>query len=93
MADYSDLIPLEQAAHDAHQQLLALQERFSAQGEDGVRVPPGEWTEEQHAEYDAQWRAWREAAEKSLAAQAAREDRLAAEQAVKKAVRHPELAA
>ncbi|WP_372344774.1 hypothetical protein [Streptomyces sp. KL116D] len=55
-----------------------------------MRVPPGEWTEEQHGEYDAQWQAWREKATEFHAALAGADDRLAAEMAVKKAVRHPE---
>ncbi|WP_428956256.1 hypothetical protein [Streptomyces sp. cg35] len=90
MADIDSLIPLERAARDAHQDLIALQERFASQGGEGVRVPPGEWSEEQHAECDRLLEAWRQAAEKSLAAQAEAEDRRAAEKAVKLAVYHPQ---
>lgn len=93
MADIDSLIPLEQAAHAAHQDLINLQERFAAQGEEGVKVPPGEWSEEQHAEYDQLWVAWRERAEEFHAALRGSGDRLAAEIAVKKAVHHPEAAA
>ncbi|WP_420032193.1 hypothetical protein ACN2WE_04865 [Streptomyces sp. cg28] len=93
MADIDSLIPLEQAAHAAHQDLINLQERFASQGEEGVRVPPGEWSEEQHAECDQLLRVWRERAEAFHAALRESDDRLGAEKAVKKAVHHPEPAA
>lgn len=87
---FDSLILLEQAAEQARAQLVELQERFASQGEEGLRVPPGEWSEEQHAEYNALWKAWRDAATAFHAALAGTEDRLKTEMAVKKAVRHPE---
>lgn len=73
------MIQLQQAADDAHQRVRELQERFG---------PPSAgdgWTEEQHAEWQAAWEAWRAAAWEIRQ----RTD-LELERAVKRAVRHRE---
>ncbi|MCX5537698.1 hypothetical protein OG785_45875 [Streptomyces sp. NBC_00006] len=74
-----EMIQLQQASDDAHQRVRELQERF------GPPTRDGGWTEDQHAEWQALWEAWRDAATtvRSAVPQAL-------EMAVKKAVRHPE---
>lgn len=83
-APSEDLIALEQASVDAHAALLELQERYgSPSAGDG-------WTEEQHAEYERLWQAWRDAAGKFHAELAKADgDRFKLEMSAKKAVRHP----
>lgn len=82
-APSDDLIPLEQAAVDAHAQLLELQERYGSPGAgDG-------WSEQQHAEYDQLWRSWRDAAAAFHAKLRDNGgDRIKEEMRVKAAVRH-----
>jgi hypothetical protein len=75
-----ELIQLQQAADDANRKVRELQERF------GPPSAGGGWTEEQHAEWQALWDAWLEAA---TTARTRIPQTL--EMAVKKIVRHPEL--
>lgn len=81
MADELDpeLIQLQQTADEAHQRVREVQERF------GPPTRDGGWTEEQHAEWQAAWDAWLEAAV-AIRTRASSD----IEMAVKKAVRHPE---
>ncbi|WP_128382366.1 hypothetical protein [Streptomyces cavernae] len=55
-----DLIEEQRKANAAHAELLALRERFSHAGGQEAMVPPGEWTAEQRAAWDAQQAAWRD---------------------------------
>lgn len=76
----TELIGLQEAADAARLAVLNVQERF------GPPMQGEGWTEEQHAEWDAAWKAWRDAAEEVQAATPDRET----EAALKKRVRHPE---
>ncbi|MEV0445168.1 hypothetical protein AB0I46_40295 [Streptomyces spectabilis] len=90
-----DLIEKQQKADAAHAYLREVQKRLGARTcDDGTTVPvlTSEWTDEQHAEWQAAWDAWRKAAEEVQAAIARTEDRLAAETKLKRLVRHPESA-
>lgn len=73
------MIQLQQAADDAYRRVRELQERF------GPPTREGGWTDEQHAEWQALWDAWLEAATTVRATVPQ-----ALEMAVKKIVRHPE---
>jgi hypothetical protein len=84
----TDLIDKQRTADEAHAHLLQVQKRLGTRTGSGETIPPGEWTQEQHAEWDAAWLAWREAAVIIRSAVPSAE----VEMAVKKAVRHPELA-
>lgn len=75
------MIQLQQAADDAYQRVRELQERY------GPPTREGGWTEEQHAEWQTLWDAWLEAATTARTTIPH-----ALEMAVKKIVRHPELA-
>jgi hypothetical protein len=72
------MIQLQQAADDAYRRVQELQERF------GPPTRDKGWAEEQHAEWQALWEAWLEAA---TAARTTIPQAL--EMAVKKIVRHP----
>lgn len=77
----TELIELQEAADAARRALLEVQERFGRPTEgDG-------WSEDQHAEWDAAWKAWRDAA----TVVRARTPNSETEMALKKRVRHPEL--
>lgn len=83
-----DLIALQQAADDAHAEVIRLQEEY------GRPTQEGGWTDEQHAAWNAAAAVWRaKAGEAQQAvtehATATGQDRGKLEAAVKKAVRHP----
>ncbi|MGW2228262.1 hypothetical protein [Streptomyces formicae] len=89
----TELIGLQQAADAAHAHLLDVQKRLGTRERlDGTQevIPTAEWTEEQHAEWQAAWEAWRKAAEEVQAAVAESEERLTVETELKRRVRHPE---
>jgi hypothetical protein len=80
-----DLIALERTAWTAHLELRRIQAEYGK----------GDWTPEQHAAWDAQWKAWGEAADAfqeavTAHAEATGQSRYEVEMAAKKAVRHPE---
>jgi hypothetical protein len=84
-----DLIGLQQAADDAHAEVIRLQEEY------GRPTQEGGWTDEQHAAWNAAAAVWRDRAGEaqqavSEHATATGQDRGKLEAAVKKAVRHPE---
>lgn len=88
---YDELVALQQAADDAHAQVLALSAEYGRPTRDGG------WTPEQHADWQAAWLAWSDRAAIVQAAvtehaAATGQDRGKLEQAVKSAVRHSELA-
>ncbi|MFF1569214.1 hypothetical protein ACFVY1_38175 [Streptomyces sp. NPDC058293] len=76
----------QQQTDEAHARVRALQERFGPPSQEGG------WSEEQHAEYQAAWKAWRDAAVEVHAAIGRDESgsRYEVEAALKKAVRYPE---
>ncbi|MFJ3201041.1 hypothetical protein [Streptomyces sp. NPDC086989] len=83
-----DLIGLQQAADDAHAEVIRLQE------ECGRPTREGGWTDEQHAAWNAAAAVWREKAGEAQQAvtehaKATGQDRGKLEAAVKTAVRHP----
>lgn len=83
-----DLVALQQAADDAHTEVLRLQEEY------GRPTLEGGWTDEQHAAWNAAAAVWRERANDAQQAvtdhaEATGQDRGKLEAAVKKAVRHP----
>ncbi|MFZ3473073.1 hypothetical protein ACODT3_10935 [Streptomyces sp. 4.24] len=87
-----DLVPLQQAADDAHAEVKRLQEEY------GRPTQEGGWTDEQHAAWNAAMEVWRDRGAEVQAAvtehaKATGQDRMKVEAAVKKAVRHPEPAA
>ncbi|MGW7276540.1 hypothetical protein ACWGH5_39355 [Streptomyces sp. NPDC054864] len=82
----TDLIEKQRTADEAHAHLLEVQKRLGARVGSDETVPPSEWSQEQHAEWEAAWLAWREAAVIIRSAVPSAE----LEMAVKKAVRHPE---
>ncbi|MFF1717370.1 hypothetical protein [Streptomyces sp. NPDC058268] len=89
IAPSTDLIDKQRTADEAHAHLLEVQKRLGTRTRTGSdeTIPPGERTQEQHADWDAAWLAWREAAMIIRSAVPSAE----VEMAVKKAVRHPEL--
>ncbi|WP_327308018.1 hypothetical protein OG730_35110 [Streptomyces sp. NBC_01298] len=76
-----ELIAYQQAADDAHAAVRRLQEEYGRPTQDGG------WTDDQHATWQAAWIAWRE----SAALMARCRSSYDSEQALKRAVRHPEL--
>ena len=57
MTDIPDeLVKLQRISNEAHEHLRALQDRFGPPTQDGG------WTEEQHHEWGAAWKAWYDAA-------------------------------
>lgn len=83
-----DLVALQQAADDAHTEVLRLQEEY------GRPTREGGWADEQHAAWNAAAAVWRERANDAQQAvtdhaKATGQDRGKLEAAVKKAVRHP----
>ncbi|MEU9415133.1 hypothetical protein [Streptomyces sp. NPDC048272] len=82
-----DLLALQQASDDAHAQVLALSDEYGPSS-------GGDWTPEQHQAWHSAWLEWLERAGTVQAAvtehaQATGQDRGDLEQALKKAVRHP----
>lgn len=91
----NDLISAQQAADDAHAELLNMQERFAKPDRAEAAVPAGEWPDEQREAWDTQQQEWRRLAEAAQGAitkhaQAAHLSRYDVEAALKKAVRHRE---
>ncbi|MFC9537281.1 hypothetical protein ACFVFJ_44095 [Streptomyces sp. NPDC057717] len=87
MADISDdLMKKQQATDEAHARVRALQ------GTVRPALAGGRLEREQHAEYDAAWKAWRDAAVEVHAAIGRNESgsRYEVEAALKKAVRYPD---
>lgn len=93
-------MPDEKNAPAIPDRLINLQYAADAEGEklkslaDEQGRPVSAWTDEQHAAWDAQWKAWRDAATEvqqavTQHATSSEMGRYDLEMAVKKAVRHP----
>lgn len=90
-----ELINAQQAADDAHAELLQLQERFTTPDGAEEAVPAREWSDEQRAQWDTQQQEWRRLAELAQAAvtkhaEAAKLPRYDVEATLRKALRRPE---
>ncbi|MFF0087663.1 hypothetical protein ACFYR1_49785 [Streptomyces canus] len=90
-----ELIESQQAADDAHAELLNLQKRFTNPDDAEAPVPARAWTDEQRAEWNAQQQKWLRLATLAQAAvtkhaKDTQQPRYEVEATLRKRVRHPE---